>query len=70
MVVQRILLIGNLGVGTTPSAEAKLRCSFILEKSIHRVIATEDSGSWGKHAGYWDNTLESEGSLKTDMIVY
>ena len=37
--------------------------------SILGVIALKDSRSLGIRASCWADTLESEGSLKTDMIV-
>jgi hypothetical protein len=42
VVVKRISLLGYSQVGTTPSAEAKLLCCFLLDKSILGIVALED----------------------------
>jgi len=65
MVVHRILLLRYSRVGTTPSAEVKLRCCFLSDKSILGVVILKDSLSMGICAGCWIDTLESEGSLRT-----
>jgi hypothetical protein len=56
-VVNRIVLLQSPCIGTTPSAEAKQLCCFILDKSILGVVALKDSRSWVIGASCWDNTL-------------
>jgi hypothetical protein len=65
------ILLLKYGLGSTnPSAEAKQLFCLLLEISILGVIKQEDNWSWGIPAGCWEDHFESDGSLKTCMILY
>jgi len=69
MVVQTIILLGYSSVGTPPSAEGNLLFFFMSDKWSLGGVILEDCWSWSIRTEYWDDTLESDGSLKTDTIV-
>jgi len=58
VVVWNIILLGYSLVGTTSSAEAKLLCCLILDKSILEVVVLEDSQSLVICASCWDDTRQ------------
>ena len=69
MVVQRIVLLEYPGVGSTPSAEAKLLCCFLKDKSILGVVVLEDSQSLVLCAGSWDNTQQVRKNSRSKTVL-
>ena len=69
MVVQTIILLGYSSVSTPPSAEGNLHFFFMYDKWNLGGVILEDSWSLSIRTGHWNDTLESDWSLKTDTIV-